>query len=87
MGSLLLLCVTFGRSVRRPSVSDRIVKSNMPIQNKNRPTYDLPTAVTFLLGGLALGWMLTLLLSPLSVRSSRPWTASKPLPAADEVFE
>ena len=34
--------------------------------------YDLPTAVTFLLAGLGLGSLLTLLLSPLPKHSSTP---------------
>jgi hypothetical protein len=34
--------------------------------------YDLPTAVTFLLAGLGLGSLLTMLLSPLPKHSSTP---------------
>jgi hypothetical protein len=37
----------------------------MLIENGTRPEYDLPTAVTFLFAGLALGWILALLFSPL----------------------
>jgi hypothetical protein len=58
----------------------------MSIEKTIRPQYDLPTAVTFLVAGVALGWILTLLLSPLSQKSSRLWTTSKPLPVADEVL-
>jgi hypothetical protein len=32
----------------------------MLIENRTHPKYDLPTAVTFLFSGLALGWILTL---------------------------
>jgi len=54
---------------------------------RNRPDYDLPTAVTFLCAGLALGWMLALLFSP-QARSSAQRRASmvRPLSVADEVF-
>jgi hypothetical protein len=40
-----------------------------------RPQYDLPTAVTFMLAGLALGSILTVLFSPLTdERAMRfPW--------------
>lgn len=55
-------------------------------ENKIRPQYDLPTAVTFLVGGMALGWILTLLLSPLPRKSSRTRTLSRPSPVADEVL-
>jgi len=37
----------------------------MPAEYRSRPKYDVPTAVTFLLGGVALGSILTLLFSPL----------------------
>lgn len=45
-------------------------------ETPNRPKYDLPTAVTFLLAGLTLGAVLTVLLAPLKnerevLRSSR----------------
>jgi hypothetical protein len=45
-------------------------------ENSNRTKYDLPTAVTFLLAGLALGATLVVILSPLkensdTVRSSK----------------
>jgi hypothetical protein len=36
----------------------------MPGKDRRRPNYDVPTAVTFLLGGVALGSVLTLLFSP-----------------------
>ena len=37
----------------------------MPREIPTRPEYDLPTAVTFLLAGLTLGAILTVLLAPL----------------------
>jgi hypothetical protein len=60
--------------------------STMLTQNKTRPEYDLPTAVTFLFAGLALGWILTLLFSPLPEDSARRRSGSKPMPIADEVL-
>jgi hypothetical protein len=36
----------------------------MLIENRTHPKYDLPTAVTFLFSGLALGWILTLVFLP-----------------------
>jgi len=36
----------------------------MPAETQSRPEYDVPTALTFLMAGLALGWFLTLLFSP-----------------------
>ena len=50
----------------------------MLTETRNRPEYDLPTAVTFMIAGLALGAMLAALFSPLRedaavVRSSRAW--------------
>jgi hypothetical protein len=36
----------------------------MQIENRTPPKYDLPTAVTFLFSGLALGWILTLVFLP-----------------------
>jgi hypothetical protein len=46
---------------------------------RNRPEYDVPTAVTFLIAGVALGAMLAGLFWPLRddaavVRSSTAWT-------------
>ncbi len=38
----------------------------MQTENQTRTHYDLPTAVTFLLAGIALGAILTLLSSPIS---------------------
>lgn len=38
----------------------------MPTNAHPRPEYDLPTAVTFMLAGLALGSLLTVLFSPLT---------------------
>jgi len=58
----------------------------MPTDNTIRRKYDLPTAVTFLIAGLTLGWMLTQLISPLPDRSARRWSVSKPLPIADAVL-
>jgi len=59
----------------------------MQTRTRNRSNYDLPTAVTFLCAGLALGWMLALLFSP-SARSSAPRPASmaRPVSVADELF-
>lgn len=55
--------------------------------SRNRFEYDLPTAVTFLFAGLGLGWVLALLVSPLSENSSsRPRLASKPSSVVDEVL-
>ena len=36
----------------------------MPTKNNSRAQYDIPTAVTFLVAGLAVGWLLTSLFSP-----------------------
>jgi hypothetical protein len=36
----------------------------MQSPNKKRAEYDLPTAVTFLFSGLALGWVLGFLFAP-----------------------
>jgi hypothetical protein len=48
---------------------------------KDLPKYDLPTAVTFLVAGLALGAMMAVIFSPPQdgsavVRSSRAWTSA-----------
>jgi hypothetical protein len=50
------------------------MKSATPTTSRQRYDvhYDLPTAVTFLLAGLGLGSLLTLLLSPLPKHSSTP---------------
>jgi hypothetical protein len=39
----------------------------MAIRTHTRPEYDLPTAVTFLLAGIALGTLLAFIFSPLAV--------------------
>jgi len=49
--------------------------SIMLSENTNRVEYDLPTAVTFLLAGLAVGWIVALLCSPLT-ENSKPRRAS-----------
>ena len=41
----------------------------MANQIKTRPQYDLPTAVTFLLAGLALGTVVAVVFSPLKEKS------------------
>jgi hypothetical protein len=43
----------------------------MPAEHRSHPKYDVPTAVTFLLGGVALGSILTLLFSSLRFSSLR----------------
>jgi hypothetical protein len=59
----------------------------MLTDTKNHPQYDLPTAVTFLLAGLALGWMLAGLLSPLAKNAApKSRTVARPLSVADGVF-
>jgi uncharacterized membrane protein YciS (DUF1049 family) len=58
----------------------------MMTENTIRPQYDLSTAVTFLFTGLALGWILTRLFSPLPETSARRWSVSRPIPIADEVL-
>lgn len=51
----------------------------MATEYGTRPQYDLPTAITFLLGGVALGVILTFLFSPLSVDSAaKRLTSSQP---------
>lgn len=52
------------RSVPAPKNLEGL-QTRMPRELENRPAYDLPTAVTFLLAGLTLGAVLTVLLSPL----------------------
>jgi hypothetical protein len=42
----------------------------MSTEKRIRPEYDLPTAVTFLLGGIALGAIMTLLFFPIKPNSS-----------------
>jgi hypothetical protein len=59
----------------------------MLTKTRNRPEYDLPTAVTFLCAGLALGWILARLFSPRAQDSApRPASMAHPLSVADEVF-
>jgi hypothetical protein len=59
----------------------------MLTDTKNHPQYDLPTAVTFMLAGLALGWMLAGLFSPRAQNSGpKSRTLSRPLSVADGVF-
>lgn len=60
----------------------------MPTEKRNRNEYDLPTAVTFLLAGIALGWMVTLFLCPTAdkaaaIRAAAPQAAGPPLPSTD----
>jgi hypothetical protein len=59
----------------------------MLTENTTRVHYDLSTAVTFLASGLALGWVLALLFSPVTkgASRSRPTPKPKPLPITDEV--
>lgn len=52
--------------------------NHMLTKNGSRPAYDLPTAVTFLFAGLAVGWILALLFSPVvedSVPRRTAWSA------------
>jgi hypothetical protein len=59
----------------------------MATKSRNRPDYDLPTAVTFLCAGLALGWVLALFFSPSAISSAqRRASMPRPLSVADEVF-
>jgi hypothetical protein len=54
---------------------------------RNRSKYDLPTAVTFLFAGLALGWVAALIFPPRTGdMARRPRTVSGPQSIADEVF-
>jgi hypothetical protein len=53
------------------------------LQKDELPKYDLPTAVTFLVAGLALGAMMAVIFSPPQAqdgsavaRSSRAWTSA-----------
>jgi hypothetical protein len=48
---------------------------------RTRPEYDIPTAVTFLLAGLALGAMLSVVLSPL--RENSRVARSSPVPTRE----
>jgi len=49
-------------------------QKRMSIENRPRPEYDFPTAVTFLLAGIAMGAVLAMLFSPLpdAPRSDQP---------------
>ena len=51
-----------------------------------RTQYDLPTAVTFLVAGLAVGWLLTALFSPLAESSSHYQSVSQRLARLNEVL-
>jgi len=58
----------------------------MSTENRTRPAYDVPTAITFLLGGIGLGAILTLLFSPLraetgALRTSKLERTDAPVPA------
>jgi hypothetical protein len=59
----------------------------MLTDTRKYPKYDLPTAVTFLFAGLALGWMTALLFAPGREDSAaRPRRASARQSIADVVF-
>ena len=63
------------------------IRNHPDTKIRNRPDYDLPTAVTFLCAGLAFGWILALLFSPITGDTApRPASMSRPLSVADEVF-
>jgi uncharacterized membrane protein YraQ (UPF0718 family) len=49
----------------------------MALEIQSRTAYDLPTAVTFLLFGVALGSFLSVLFSPAKSRSALSATASR----------
>jgi hypothetical protein len=51
-----------------------------------RTQYDLPTAVTFLVAGLAVGWLLTALFSPLPENSSHYRSVSQRPARLNEVL-
>jgi hypothetical protein len=60
----------------------------MPTEKRNRYEYDLPTAVTFLLAGIALGSIVTLCLCPIvdkgaTIRAAALQTISPPLRSTD----
>jgi hypothetical protein len=53
----------------------------MLTDNHPRPEYDIPTAVTFLLAGLALGAMLSVVLSPLRDNAAVVQSSTVEMPA------
>lgn len=54
---------------------------------RDHSRYDLPTAVTFLFAGLALGWMAAVLFAPQAAGfARRKPTLPVPQSVADEVF-
>jgi len=58
----------------------------MRTKNNARTHYDVPTAVTFLVAGLAVGWLLTALFSPLAEKSSQHQSVSQQLARLNEVL-
>jgi uncharacterized membrane protein YciS (DUF1049 family) len=58
----------------------------MPTKNNARTQYDIPTAVTFLAAGVALGWILTALFSPVAKNSSPHRSVSQQLARLNEVL-
>ena len=59
----------------------------MLTEARKYPKYDLSTAVTFLLAGVAVGWMMALLFTPGTEDSAaRPRRASARQSIADPVF-
>ena len=60
----------------------------MAIQTHTRPEYDLSTAVTFLLAGIALGALLTFIFSPLALDSKLvPRSKVRPFSLSDKLGE
>jgi hypothetical protein len=57
----------------------------MPSKIGTRPRYDLPTAVTFMLAGLALGSILTVLFSPLTDECAIRFPWFRPRSMADRL--
>ena len=62
-----------------PRIEDDIT-FEMPAQEQTRFEYDLPTAVTFLVVGLAVGAILAVLFSPLTDSSTTRLQTSPPDP-------
>jgi hypothetical protein len=58
----------------------------MRTTNNARTQYDLPTAVTFLVAGLAVGWLLASVFSPASGKSSHRQSVSQQLAHLNEVL-
>jgi uncharacterized membrane protein YciS (DUF1049 family) len=58
----------------------------MATKKNARTQYDLPTAVTFLVAGLAVGWLLTALFSPSAENSSHYQSVSQRLARLNEVL-